>query len=215
MTTVRVRFRKTDEAAYISLLDLQRVMGRALRRSGIPVYYTQGFNPHIYLTFAVPLGIMQESLCETVDFKTEAETVDEQAWTQALNGCLPKGITVQKMYKAETPADDIAFAQYTVYLEGAGAQEAVNAYNAAPTAPVIKKGKKGKQKEIDLKEYCPILAAENEDGCIVCRLTLPTGNAFTVSPMLYVQYLQQQNAALHASRVLRVAVLTKNQEVFW
>ena len=49
MITVRIRFEKTGEAAYISLLDLQRVFHRILKRSGLPVYYTQGFNPHIYL----------------------------------------------------------------------------------------------------------------------------------------------------------------------
>ena len=53
MITVRIRFEKTGEAAYISLLDLQRVFHRILKRSGLPVYYTQGFNPHIYLSFAV------------------------------------------------------------------------------------------------------------------------------------------------------------------
>ena len=51
MITVRIRFEKTGEAAYISLLDLQRVFHRILKRSGLPVYYTQGFNPHIYLSF--------------------------------------------------------------------------------------------------------------------------------------------------------------------
>ena len=47
MITVRIRFEKTGEAAYISLLDLQRVFHRILKRSGLPVYYTQGFNPHM------------------------------------------------------------------------------------------------------------------------------------------------------------------------
>ena len=40
MITVRIRFEKTGEAAYISLLDLQRVFHRILKRSGLPVYYT-------------------------------------------------------------------------------------------------------------------------------------------------------------------------------
>ena len=62
MTTVRIFFEKCGEAAYISLLDLQRVMGRALKRSGLPVWYTLGFNPHIYMTFTCPLSLGQESL---------------------------------------------------------------------------------------------------------------------------------------------------------
>ena len=55
MLTIRISFEKRGEAAYISLLDLQRVFHRILKRSGLPVYYTQGFNPHIYLSFSCPL----------------------------------------------------------------------------------------------------------------------------------------------------------------
>lgn len=73
MITVRISFEKKNEASYISLLDLQRVMQRVLKRSGLPVWHTLGFNPHIYMTFACPLSLGQESECECVDVKTEAE----------------------------------------------------------------------------------------------------------------------------------------------
>ena len=53
-----------NEASYISLLDMQRVMQRELKRSGLPVWHTLGFNPHIYMTFACPLSLGQESRCE-------------------------------------------------------------------------------------------------------------------------------------------------------
>ena len=53
-----------NEASYISLLDMQRVMQRVLKRSGLPVWHTLGFNPHIYMTFACPLSLGQESQCE-------------------------------------------------------------------------------------------------------------------------------------------------------
>ena len=72
MITVRISFEKKNEASYISLLDLQRVMQRVLKRSGLPVWHTLGFNPHIYMTFACPLSLGQESECECVDVKTAA-----------------------------------------------------------------------------------------------------------------------------------------------
>ena len=59
MTTVRIFFEKCGESAYISLLDLQRVFHRMLKMSSLPVYYTQGFNPHIYLSFSCPLSLGQ------------------------------------------------------------------------------------------------------------------------------------------------------------
>ena len=50
MITVRISFEKKNEASYISLLDMQRVMQRVLKRSSLPVWHTLGFNPHIYMT---------------------------------------------------------------------------------------------------------------------------------------------------------------------
>ena len=91
MTTVRVWFTKTGEAAYISLLDLQRVMQRALKRSGLPVWYTQGFNPHIYMTFAAPLALGQESLVESLDCRMETLPGDWEQARAALQACLPEG----------------------------------------------------------------------------------------------------------------------------
>ena len=77
MTTVRIFFEKCGESAYISLLDLQRVFHRMLKMSSLPVYYTQGFNPHIYLSFTCPLSLGQESLCESCEAKTEQERMNE------------------------------------------------------------------------------------------------------------------------------------------
>ena len=92
MITVRISFEKKNEASYISLLDLQRVMQRVLKRSGLPVWHTLGFNPHIYMTFACPLSLGQESECECVDVKTEAEAPDFEQWKAALNAIMPAGM---------------------------------------------------------------------------------------------------------------------------
>ena len=88
MITVRISFEKKNEASYISLLDLQRVMQRVLKRSGLPVWHTLGFNPHIYMTFACPLSLGQESECECVDVKTEAEAPDFAQWQFSAPTCM-------------------------------------------------------------------------------------------------------------------------------
>ena len=66
---VRLFFTKLDRAKYISHLDMNRCMSRALKRSGLPVWYTGGFNPHMYLTFPLPLSLGCESVYECVDLK--------------------------------------------------------------------------------------------------------------------------------------------------
>ena len=96
-----------NEASYISLLDMQRVMQRVLKRSGLPVWHTLGFNPHIYMTFACPLSLGQESQCECVDVKTEAENPDFAQWQTALNAIMPAGIEVYRVEPVKMKADAI------------------------------------------------------------------------------------------------------------
>ena len=184
MTTIRVWFTKTGEASYISLLDLQRVMQRALKRSGLPVWYTLGFNPHIYMTFAAPLSLGQESLAETVDFKSEAEGHDWDAAAPALSACLPRGIKVTRIAPAVLDAGDIACAAYEVRYAEKDAQAACaawEAYNAAPAAEVVKEGKRGKKKTVDLKAHLPEVQLMRKNGGLVVCMRLPAGSVLNVN----------------------------------
>ena len=81
---VRLFFTKLDRAKYISHLDMNRCMSRALKRSGLPVWYTGGFNPHMYLTFPLPLSLGCESVYECVDLKM-TQKVDFNTIAQKVN----------------------------------------------------------------------------------------------------------------------------------
>ena len=190
MTTVRIFFEKRGEAAYISLLDLQRVFHRLLKISGLPVWYTQGFNPHIYLSFSCPLSLGQESLCESCEVKTEQETIDGAVWQSALQPLMPRGITITKVARAEEKVSAIAAAVYEVNMPLSSAP-ALEAYNAAPAAEVTKKTKRG-QKTLDLKQYLPRLdwQAEGEQLHFAVQLPCGSGEGLNLNPALLMQYLQ-------------------------
>ena len=59
-----MKFSKTDEAAYISHLDLMHCMQRVIARAQLPVWYTEGFNQHIYISVALPLSTGYSGECE-------------------------------------------------------------------------------------------------------------------------------------------------------
>lgn len=63
------RFGKLDRLRFVSHLDLQRYMQRALNRSGLPVAFSQGFNPHPVMSFASALAMGWESEYEVLDIK--------------------------------------------------------------------------------------------------------------------------------------------------
>ena len=195
MTTVRIFFEKRGEAAYISLLDLQRVFHRLLKISGLPVWYTQGFNPHIYLSFSCPLSLEQESLCESCEVKTEQETIDGAAWQAALQPLMPRGITITKVAPAIEKVATITSAVYEITMPAESAR-AIEAYNAAPSAEVSKKTKRG-QKTLDLKAYLPQIQWQVEGDRLHFSIQVPcgSGEALNLNPSLLMQYLQAQGGA--------------------
>lgn len=214
MTTIRIFFEKCGESAYISLLDLQRVFHRVLKRSGLPVWYTMGFNPHIYLTFACPLPLGQESLTECVDCKTEQEAPDFEAWKQALNSVMPLGIAITKVEKAGLKAEHIGFARYTVTSRDERMAGALQEYNALPTALVQKKSKRG-MKEIDLKQHIPEIQAEACAGGCRFTLLLPASDILNLNPALLLKFVEEHYAIPAVnSDVLRTEFLAKNGEKF-
>ena len=69
MKNVRIYFKKTDRMKFVSHLDMTRVMSRLIKKSGIPIWYTEGFNKHIYMNFALPLSLGFEGFGEIMDIR--------------------------------------------------------------------------------------------------------------------------------------------------
>ena len=213
MITVRISFEKKNEASYISLLDMQRVMQRVLKRSGLPVWHTLGFNPHIYMTFACPLSLGQESECECVDVKTEAEAPDFAHWKQALNEIMPAGIVVTNVAPVQMKADLIAYACYRISYP-AEARPQLEQYNALESAPVEKRSKRG-VKTVELKQYVPQLELQTEGAWVHFELCLPASQELTLNPSLLTAYLEEKFAVPAANaNILRTRFLTAEKQLF-
>ena len=213
MKIIRFFFTKQGEAAYISHLDLQRVMARALRRSGIPVWYSQGFNPHIYMTFSLPLSLMQESICETMDCKTEAEDIDFSIYIPLLNKALPKGIEVQKIAPPVFGANEISDAEYQISYPDNQPQfeKAVEQYNKADSVMVVRRTKRTEQ-EIDLKETLPQLVFDENKEVYAL---LPAGTAVTFNPDLLIGFFEKEaGMPAGAAQIVRQKVFTVDGKEF-
>ena len=115
MKSVRIWYRKEGAAKYMSHLDLVRVMGRVFHRAGIPLWYTEGFNPHPFMTFALPLSLGTVGLRETMDIKLEDE-ISREAILEKMNPCMPDGITVFDVTDPVMKTGAIDFGQYRIEL---------------------------------------------------------------------------------------------------
>ncbi|MCL2083532.1 MAG: TIGR03936 family radical SAM-associated protein [Oscillospiraceae bacterium] len=113
---VRLAYQKTGRAKYISHLDLMRVFARAFARLKIPLRFSEGFNPHPYLSIAMPLGVGIESLCERLDFGI-SQAINIGSLPYRLNAELPAGIRAEAAVIGGRPFAQIAFAEYKITVE--------------------------------------------------------------------------------------------------
>lgn len=90
---VRVCFSKDGDLRFIGHLDLQRLFERALRRSGLPLRYSQGFNPKVRLNIASALPLGFSSSCELLDFWLD-QTVEPKMIKESLTKALPADLKV-------------------------------------------------------------------------------------------------------------------------
>lgn len=81
-------FEKGERIRHIGHLDIQRSVQRGLRRSGLPVAYSNGFNPHILVTFASALSTGACGRREIMDV-TMAEPVRESDFMERMNRAMP------------------------------------------------------------------------------------------------------------------------------
>ena len=89
-----VVFEKGKELRYIGHLDLMRTMQRALRRSLLPIKYSNGFNPHIRLSFAVPLSVGVIGERERMEVPLE-DGVTEEQFVSTMNAVLPSCLQIK------------------------------------------------------------------------------------------------------------------------
>lgn len=89
-----VAFEKGASLRYIGHLDLMRTVQRALRRSNLPIKYSNGFNPHIRLSFAAPLSVGVIGLHELMEVPLE-DGVTEQQFMEGMNAALPACLRIR------------------------------------------------------------------------------------------------------------------------
>ena len=90
---LEISYSKLGQAQYFGHLELQNIIMRAIRRSGISVKYSEGFHPLPKISFDDPLPIGLESENELF-FMTVSDTADPDEIRKGLNEHLPEGLTV-------------------------------------------------------------------------------------------------------------------------
>lgn len=117
---MRVWFRTDDTVKYVGHLDMHRTWERAIRRAGLPLAYTQGFNPQARLQFAAALPVGFTGEAEVADVFLNEELAPD-AFVDRLTGALPPGVRPMRAEPVprETPSlqSQVNGAHYRVEVE--------------------------------------------------------------------------------------------------
>lgn len=195
---VRVFYEKTGMAKYISHLDTVHLFTRAIKRAKIPIWFTEGYNPRAFLTFAMPLSLGTESYCETVDIRLMQEENLEEL-TARLDSALPPDIHVTKIAVPKLPPQEIAWADYKIIFEGAGETfpERAEKILSSDKITVIKKVKKGREKvdrQVDIKDKILKYSINSENGFAVLNITLSSGIQNNINPSLIIGKITENSS---------------------
>lgn len=219
MRCVRVWFKKMGMSRYVSHLDLMRAMTRSVRRAGVPLWYTEGFNPHPYLTFALPLSLGMESLYESMDIRIEGDSSNEEIFS-LLEGAMPPGIEIVSV---DDPADDpktIAFGEFDLLFDCENTGELVSLIESMLSTEeliVQKMGKQGRRKvlkDINLLEHLKSYEISSSDNRVKLNVIFPAGSTTNINPTLLSDEIVKKSREDIASFVVRKRLMKADMENF-
>lgn len=201
----RAFFSKTGRAKYISHLDLSGVIIRAMKRTKLPIWQTEGFNPRTYVTFMLPLSLGQEGLHEAMDFRL-TEDVPYSEVMEKLNAALPADIRVTEITVPKDKNTDITTARYRI--ESSAEPDKLRALCEKEQINVEKRTKKGST-IVDLK---PLMSDVKLDGEVL-EVTLPAGNSFNINPaLIFEAYTAEYGERVKRLKIVRTNIFSGNRE---
>ena len=218
MKNVRIWFKKDLECRYISHLDLNRTMLRALHKSKIPVWHTEGFNPHPFATFPLPLSLGFRGINECMDVKLEDDDYSFTEIIDKLNACLPRGLRVFNVTEPIMKAGKIAYAEFTIKISQSKISskticEQLQSLLNSDTINIEKKSKKG-MKTVDIKQGIKSFDIKEMFDYAQLDITLCAGSSDNVNPNLLITALQRQTEAEYEVDITRNDLYNSDMELF-
>lgn len=208
-----IRFGKQPRLRFISHLDLQRFFQRALNRTGLPIAWTQGFNPHPILSFGSALALGWTSEYEILDVKLSAP-MGRRRTEDAMRAALPVDLPVLEVRMVDdrhpAPMAMVRASDYEITLSGetaAATLDAAEEFLRRESVMAMRKTKSG-EREVDIRPMALLL--EREGDVLSARLMLTEKD--TLKPDLLVRALAEiAGAEVPEMRIHRRCLLGEDE----
>lgn len=175
-------------------------MARLLRRSHLPLGYTEGFNPHPHVVFALPLPLGLEGVRESMDVRFEDDGISNRTVETILKDFSTSDIIINEVTNPIHKAKEITGARY-VY-EGVCADDTAGAlygtcrdFFGQETILIQKKTKSGRVSQIDIKPVMGFGSLWATAVGAAFELTLPAGDTLNIHPHALLDSLNAKIAA--------------------
>lgn len=208
-----VRFGKKSRLRFISHLDLQRFLHMALNRTGLPVLYSQGFNPHPLMAFGSALALGWTSEYEIIDVRLAAP-MGRGKCEAGMRRALPEDLPVLevKLVDDRYPSvmGQVVASDYRITLGGDSAQVVIDqipAFLDSTQIMAMKKTKSG-EKEINIRPLALRLEAA-EGNTLHARLMLTEKDALKAD-LLVRTLAEMAGVDAPEMRVHRLSLLGKD-----
>lgn len=214
----RAVYAKCGRARYISHLDFMRSMQRIIKRSKLPVWHTQGFNPHVYLMFPLALPLGTDSRVEIMDFAL-TQKLDNETVRKQLDEKCPEGIEIISVAQPVHKHTDIKNADYEIrFTSNIGAGECVRRFGEFMQLEKIEIEKRTKKKTVnlvDIKPHINVTEINEQDGWVVLKLCLPCGNDFNLNTNVVLDaFCERYGIEIEQICTRRTKILLENGENF-
>lgn len=220
MREVRLRFCKQGRLKYISHLDINRALSRAFRRADIPLWFTEGYNPHAYMSFSLPLSLGVESLCEYVDIRLVDEISNDEI-KKRMNDVLPADLRILDVYDDFRDSSEIMYSDYVFKISFTDCEKAAEKIKYVFELSEILAQKKGKQgrkkvlKDVDIKQYIDKYNVSVRDDIVVINVRLMAGNEKNLNPtLLFDTLIRLIETDFEWKSISRLSLLDKNYKEF-
>lgn len=203
----RIKFTKLGNIVFIGHLDLLKVFQRCMKRSRLPIAYSQGFNPHQLEVFAIPLSLGMSSTGEYVDIEL-TQDIPTAEIQERLQAVLPVGIdilSVRNIVQGEKNcAAAICAADYVITLDRLfeNIDVCIDQIKSADEIIMTRVVKK-KEKPVDIAPMIYDIRADNSGEKTVLYTRLATGSQGNIKTDLLLEYIYQKMGADFAAHTIR------------
>lgn len=193
-------------------------MLRALHKSKIPIWHTEGFNPHPFATFPLPLSLGFRGVNECMNVKLEDDNFPFEKIISRLNGCLPRGLRVFDVTEPVMKAGKIAFASFTIKIscDSENSHTICEQFKELLASESIEIEKKSKKdiKTVDIKQGIKSFAVTDKFDFAELDVVLSAGSSDNVNPNLLISAFENRFLVSCDTDITRNDLYNADMELF-